>query len=73
MRITEISTDYNNFKMVLKDPMNNLWAIIDGGMRLNKNGKWSIEPIPSSRTRKFIDEHSFTYDEALIKLQKYEA
>jgi len=72
MKITEISTDDGQVKISLRDPKNNFWAIIQGMTRLNRNGSWSIEPIPSNRTKEFIEQHSFTYEEALIELQKYE-
>lgn len=42
------------------------WAIREGGAVLSKGGKWEFEPIPSSRTKSFLNRCRFgSAEEAL--------
>jgi len=41
-----------------------LWALKDGSFRVAKDGDIDIEPMPSNRTREYIESHCFTLDEA---------
>jgi hypothetical protein len=40
------------------------YGVIWRSRRLSRSGKWSWEPLPSSRTDAWIKRHSFSYDEA---------
>lgn len=44
-----------------------LWAIREKGCCLNKQGKWEIEPIPSSRTSAFYKRCRWNSVEAALK------
>ena len=56
-----------------RDSEKNLWGVFDKfGNRLNRKGMAEHEPLPSSRTDEWIKEHSFTFQEAIIELQKME-
>jgi hypothetical protein len=71
MRIGEYISDNGNLRIVLKDDIKNLWAIMDcGGLRMSRTFNWSIEPIPSNRTEEYIKEHSFSLKEAKEILRK---
>jgi len=39
---------------------------------MGKDGFWEYEPSPSSREDDWIKNHSFTFNEAIIELQKIE-
>lgn len=42
------------------------WVVIKGGNVLNRNGYWEYEPMPSSRSDKFISETRYdTVQEAI--------
>lgn len=40
------------------------WKITDGRLRLSREGEWDYEPLPSNRSREYIEKHLFTLDEA---------
>jgi hypothetical protein len=42
-----------------------LWAVVDGGSNLNRDGQWEYEPLPSSRDPAFFTRCRFTLDQAL--------
>ncbi len=42
-----------------------LWAVVQGGACLNKEGQWEYEPLPSSRDEAFFDRCRYTLDQAL--------
>lgn len=43
-----------------------LYAVRKRGWCLHRNGTWTYEPIPSSRTEAFLKAHRFaTFDQAL--------
>ena len=72
IRITRIESNDGEYFIELKDKNKNLWGVMDFGNRMNRNGKWDYEPLPSSRTDKWIKDHSFTFKEAKEKLKKIE-
>lgn len=43
------------------------WAVRKGSEVLNKKGKWEYEPIPSSRTDKFLERTRFDSLESAIE------
>jgi len=56
-----------------RDSEKNLWGVFDKfGNRMNKAKEFEHEPFPSSRTDEWIEEHSFTFQEAIIELEKME-
>jgi hypothetical protein len=43
-----------------------LWAVRQGSNALGRNGKWTLEPQPSSRSDRWLAAHRFaSYDDAL--------
>ena len=46
----------------------NLWAIVDHGACLDKEGSWIIEPQPSSRTDAFLARCRFDSAEEALAL-----
>lgn len=43
-----------------------LWAVLDCGFVLNKDGVWEYEPMPSSRDDEFLDRCRFdTFEDAV--------
>lgn len=57
--------EYKGFVIDLRNPKQDLWAIVDGGLRINRKTKvWEYEPLPSSRTDEWIADHCFTLTEA---------
>ena len=39
----------------ISDRGNGKWAVYDGGLVLNKDGRWEHEPLPSGRADAFIE------------------
>ena len=63
--------EYKGFLIDLRNPKDGLWAILDGGLRMNKKTKeWDYEPLPSSRTDEWIADHCFTLQEAQILIDE---
>ena len=56
-----IETDDPELKrMTIQQRGENAWAVVDEcGFVLAKNGQWDYEPMPSSRTEKFIRNTRF--------------
>ena len=47
-----------------------LWAVRRMGRCLNRRGEWSYEPIPSSRTDRWLRAHRFDLETALRLAEK---
>ena len=74
MRITKMSSDTDCFTYIeLRDREKDLWAVMASGNRLSKDLQWDYEPLPSSRTQEWIDNHSFTFPEARELLERIES
>ena len=41
-----------------------LWALKEGSFRIARDGSIDIEPLPSNRTRDYVENHCFTLNEA---------
>ena len=49
------------------------WAICDGSMCMDKDGNWEYEPMPSSRTKDFLQKYRFpSPKDALDTLMKFQ-
>ena len=53
------------------DPDGRSWAVRWMGIRYSRDGERDFEPIPSSRTGRYIERHSFTLDEAMRRVSKW--
>jgi hypothetical protein len=42
-----------------------VWAVLSRGLCLGADGEWHHEPMPSSRTAKWVASHRFTFDDAV--------
>jgi hypothetical protein len=67
--IPEIGYDASSWSIKVERRGPDAWAVIHHSRCLHRSGRWDYEPIPSSRTDRWIKSHRFPLDEAL-KLAK---
>lgn len=65
-RCTRFELDGTQIKIELRDPKRNGFAVLQDGLRMDVNGEFDFEPLPSSRTDEWIANHTF-YDLADAK------
>lgn len=72
MKITRVETDNGEYFIELRDIKKNLFGVFDMAKRRKhrNNDEWDREPLPSNRTDEWIQNHSFTFEEAILELQK---
>ena len=57
--IKVLGTNYNIMRVT-----DILWALKDGSFRIARDGSIDIEPLPSNRSREYVEQHCFTLNEA---------
>lgn len=60
-----IDRDVFSVHVECRDLAKGRWAVVRLSKCLNRDGEWVHEWQPSSRTKKWLKQHRFTYDEAL--------
>ena len=70
----EVKAYYITDDVSIEDRGYDRWAIVHtNGNNYNKDGTWDYEPLPSSRTDKWLEEHRWkTAQEALDCYAKWE-
>lgn len=48
------------------------WAVTHMGSCLRRDGSWDYEPMPSSRSKRYLVEHRFSREEAIrLAIEQY--
>jgi hypothetical protein len=62
--------DIEAFSIRVQRRSRETWTVLHGGFALNRHGGWDWEPIPSSRTARWLHQHRFSETEALALARK---
>jgi hypothetical protein len=57
--------DARVFNLRVEERDEGSWAVLHGGSCLRTSGGWDYEPLPSSRTDRWLKQHRFSLEAAL--------
>lgn len=57
-------------RVELRDHDHDRWSVVGSVGALSRGGAWDYEPLPSSRTERWLKSHRFTLGEALRRAER---